>query len=536
MTSPRTQPENIPPIRKPKMKSLKILVPTAVLALMLGSCGGGDQQQAGAKPGSADEPTRGGEVTVAVEVAPRPLDPTMMRNVSDRTVASQVYEPLLKTDSKGKTQPWLAKEFDVSEDGKQIKLTVRNDVKFHDGTSLDAAAVKFNLDRMKDPASECTCLTDFDPMKSVEVESNDVVVITLKRADQSFMTSVLAGQGGFMASPTAIKKYGKKYPQHPAGTGPFKFDHEVAGSEVDLLRWEDYWRPKLPYLDKVSFKVMTDVQARLTSVQSGAVDIAEVMEPTQVHQAESQPNLTVQENLGYSNYYLVFNTTRPPFDSLQARRAVCAATDTEAVNKSLYFGLYQPGASSPYSLTHPWYPGDEVGKHKSLDVDRARQLVKELGGLKFTILTQRLPETATALQAQWKKVGMDVKVQLGEITAVTDAGLKHQYDVMIGRNGPTSSDPSDPIDSWFTSGGSWNQSGISDPDVDKLIAQARTTLDHEERQQIYADISRKLLDRVDRCYLWTNTFWRIMNSSVKNVPTDPGGTLHLDKAYVTSND
>lgn len=514
------------------MKSLKILVPTAVLALMLGSCGGGDQQQAGAKPGSADEPTRGGEVTVAVEVAPRPLDPTMMRNVSDRTVASQVYEPLLMTDAKGKVRPWLAKSFEVSKDGKEITLHIRDGVKFHDGTLLDAEAVKFNLERMKDPTSECTCLTDFDPMKSVEVKSKDTVVVTLKRADQSFITSVLAGQGGFMASPTAIKKYGKDYPQHAAGTGPFKFESEVTGSEVNLVRWDEYWRPKLPYLDKVSFKAMTDVQARLTSVQSGAVDIAEVMEPTQIHQAESQPNLTVQENPGYSNYYLVFNTTRPPFNNREARRAVCAATDTEAINKSLYFGLYQTGASSPYSLNHPWYPGDAVGKHKSLDPDYARQAVQDLGGLKFTILTQRLPDTATALQAQWQKVGMDVKVQLGEITAVTEAGLKHQYDVMIGRNGPTSSDPSDPIDTWFTSGGSWNQSGIADPQVDKLITEARTTLDTQKRRQIYADISKKLLDRVDRCYLWTNTFWRIMNSSVHNVPTDPGGTLHLDNAYV----
>src|SRR6185437_11999350 len=200
-------------------------------------------------PASAAEPTPtpGGEAVFGLEADWHPMDPLRADAVDDADVDYAIYDTLLKVTPGGEIKPGLATGYTVSQDGLTYELTLRPGLKFQDGTPLDAAAVKFNLERELDPKNDCWCRAFISSIASVDAKDKEHVVLHLAKPYAPLPYTLASIFGGLLASPTAIQKYGKDYGNHPVGAGPFRFVSQQTGNYVTVERWDGYWEKGYPH-------------------------------------------------------------------------------------------------------------------------------------------------------------------------------------------------------------------------------------------------------------------------------------------------
>ena len=220
--------------------------------------GGGGPKSAAAGEGKQTSITRGGILNAAQAAKWSSLDPTVSSGrANDKFIMNQLYETLIDVDSSGKYIPGLVEAWEVKND-KTIILKLKKNVKFHDGTDFNAAAVKFVLERALKPETKAGFRTEIEDIQTIEVVDPTTVKLSLK-SPSSAILGALANYAGYMISPAAIQKYGKDIVRNPVGTGPFKFMEAVEGDHITLARNESYHimgkdGKRLPYLDGLSIK------------------------------------------------------------------------------------------------------------------------------------------------------------------------------------------------------------------------------------------------------------------------------------------
>src|SRR5215472_2947726 len=225
--------------------------------------------QAAAKPASA-----GGTLNFVIENDPIDLDPLRSRAFVDRNIHYAIYDSLVRIDSSGKVIPWLAEKWDTSADGKQVTFTLRKDVKYHDGSTFDAESVKWNIDRYRTTDGSARS-GELAPVDSVEAVDAATVRFNLK-TPFSPLLSLLVDRAGMMVSRKAAESGGEDFTRKAfkAGTGPFILTEAIKDDHVTLEKNPDWWGKdqagnKLPFVDKITFRPITDANVRLTNVKTG---------------------------------------------------------------------------------------------------------------------------------------------------------------------------------------------------------------------------------------------------------------------------
>jgi peptide/nickel transport system substrate-binding protein len=487
-------------------KRIKVLLVVAVVGLAMlfaaGCGGGGDGDKTSEGTNGADgSPKYGGTLNVALSSdAPR-LDPGFSSSVYDRYVFQSIFDKLADIDSNGDVVPMLAKKWDVSDDGLTYTFYLQEGVKFHDGTDFDADAVKFNFNRNMDPASPRK--GELEAVKAVNVVDAHTVEVELKEPFAPFL-SILTDRAGMMVSPKAVEELGEDFANNPVGTGPFKFDSQMKGNAITLVKNENYWQEGLPYLDSIVFKIITDTNVTATNLKSGQVDISDWRFPTkEIANFENDPNFTIvnKASQNYNGFYL--NVTKPPFDNKYARQALDVLIDREALVELIKDGAATVAHSyfSPGNLAH----GDsDIPPEPSLD--RAKEILAEGGipdGFTFTYKTAATPEQqriAEMLQSMFKPAGITMNIEMIEFGTLLDQAIKGDFQAAaLGWSGRP--DPDQNIyDDVFT-GASLNYSRYSNPEVDKLVSDARRELDPEKRKAIYDEVMDILTDELP--YIFT---------------------------------
>ena len=209
-----------------------------------------------------------------------------------------IYDNLVVQLPDGSIKPWLAKEWSVSKDGKSYTFKLREDVKFHDGTPFNAEAVKYNLDRVIDPATKATAnsLALIRPYSSSEVIDEYTIKVNLNAPSQAFLGNLSQALLGIV-SPTAAKKYGDQLGKNPVGTGPYSFVKWDENADIVVAKNKDYnWGPDTvenkgaPHIDTITFKIVPEEATRIGSVQSKQVLAAETVPPQNIATLKSDPN------------------------------------------------------------------------------------------------------------------------------------------------------------------------------------------------------------------------------------------------------
>ena len=426
--------------------------PTAAATTASGSTTqSGTSQTTTASPGAAASgpaPTPGGDLTIGVSTTYIDvLDP----NVTAQTVCHEIMGAMFDTlivQERGTSKFWplLASKWEVSSDGLTFTFTLQQGVKFHDGTPFDASAVKFNFDRMADPATKSRLagprLTGF--YQSATVVDPTTVKINFSKTNGAFLTD-LSQDFMAMLSPAAVQKYGPdQIGQHPVGSGPFSFVEWVQNSHIKVQRNPDYnWASPMmkhkgpAYLNTITFSIIPDNSARVAALQSGQVNFVDQVPTVNFASIKSNPQFTTYsvQQPGIPYVYMV-NTKRPPTDELAVRQAMLYAIDKKSIIDTLYQGFYTPayGPLSPTSFAYnpaveQMYPYDE-NKAKQL-LDQAGWTVGSDGirvknGNRLVINHYVFTDTqvATVMQAQLKKVGIQSNVTLLDVGAVNEAATR----------------------------------------------------------------------------------------------------------------
>jgi peptide/nickel transport system substrate-binding protein len=463
--------------------------------------GGGVQadQNAGGTVGEGTPAKKGGELTVGLAEDPDQLDPTLARTFVGRIVFANMCEKLYDLDEQLEIVPQLASALpEISRDGKTVTIKLRDGVKFNDGTTFDAAAVKTSLDRHR-TLDESSRASELAPVTSVKAVDPRTVQLKLSEPFAP-LTAQLADRSGMVMSPKQLEKLGEKFATDPVCVGPFDFSQRTEGDRIVLERAKDYYDAAKVKLDKLTFKVIVESSARASNLRSGDVDVIDRLEPTDLPTIKKDPDLQTLAvtSLGYQGLTVNVGNKdgigKPPkpLDTPLAkdpklREAFDLALDREGIAKIVYDDGVEPGCS-PISPVNPMH--DESLECPARDVAKAKELVAASGAQTPVPVTMMLNTDAISLrlgqtiQAMTKEAGFDVKLQPTEFTSALDKGDAGEYDTFqIGWSGRV--DPDGDIYEFVAGKGSLNIAGYQSDELDELLGKARRTNDEAERKELY---------------------------------------------------
>ncbi len=308
------------------------------------------------------------------------MDPARFAENESVEVCEQVFEHLVRLRTDGQdVEPALATAWEISRDGKAYTFHLRKDVLFHDGTRFDAEAVRFSFERQLDKRHpfRMSDFTYWDNNFSTVVRAIEVIdplTVRLYLYDRSApLMASLAMFPVSIVSPTAVKKWGAAFAEHPVGTGPFRFVEWQKGDRVLLARWDGYWGGKAK-LASVVFKNIPDARQRLVALEGGAIDVAYGILPEELQFVALHPELKLVRSPGQNVAYVAMNTQKPPWTDARVRRAVNHAVNKVPIVSLVYQGNAVP-ASGPVPPTLWSYDPDVV--QYPYDPDRARALLAE---------------------------------------------------------------------------------------------------------------------------------------------------------------
>jgi peptide/nickel transport system substrate-binding protein len=497
----------------PRIVALVGLVGCLVLASCSSGSGAGSSTST-----SAGKPQSGGSITLGLADVAGNLDPGVTALDEAGTVDRQIFDSLVYEAPDHSFKPWLATSWTISPDGKTYTFTLRKDVKFQDGTPFNAAAVKYTLDRVVDPKTGSQLANQLIAQyASSDVVNANTVKVNLKQAYAPLLSSLSEPFLGIV-SPTAAAKEGLKgFGAHPVGTGPFAFDHSSGQNEVVLTRNAAYkWPPAgssntgAAYLSKITFRSVPEASSRVAALESGQLDLAEVIPPVNVSAIKSRGLAIDTSTFPGVPYWLAFNEQHAPWNEEQAREAVRDGLNIDAIVKALFFGQYQR-AWGPLTPATPSYDPKVVNSF-SYNPTKAGQLLDSLGwkmnsdsgyrekdGKTLTLnylgqsnnVESRL-DVANLMATQLQTIGVKVNVVSMTFGDILGAVQKGNYD--LAGVDDVQADPS-ALDLFFGSdqqptpkvfGVNWAH--LDNSQVDGWLQQGDTSSDQATRDSAYAKV------------------------------------------------
>jgi len=458
-----------------------------------------------------------GALVVAQATGPLKLDPVRVTDNESIEIGGLLFEGLVRWKP-GTTDvaPGLAMRWEVHEGGKRWRFFLRPGVQFHDGTDFDAAAVVFSFERLLDPKHPNAIGPDGRYWRSLmkpvtKVKAVDPLTIDIAVAQP--YAPLLGNLAMFaIVSPTAVRRWGDAFKEHPAGTGPFAFESWSVGEHLVVHRFERYWG-KPAVLERIVFRVVIDARQRLIELESGSVDLATSILPDEQAFVELHPELVLHHTPGNDVSYLAFNMARRgsgSFADVRMRRAAAHAINKEPIVKLAYQGR-AVAADGPLPPSQWGYHrpkqryGFEPARAKQL-IDQAvrdgafdRDVVYKLYAMSTPRPYMAQPErVARFIQAALDQVGIRTELILQPYREHRASLEKGEHDLaLFGWIGDTG-DPDNFLYVLFhsdnTAGTAQNLAFYRNPEVDRLLTEAQAATDEGARSRLYRSVQDKLAE------------------------------------------
>jgi peptide/nickel transport system substrate-binding protein len=499
-----------------------------------GGGGGGDGDDDSTPTADPAAAQQGGTLVAGMQSGLDGRDPHLVQAASTLRVLENIYGKLVEIDQDLKPVGQLATDWTVSDDDLTWTFQLREGVMFHppESRELTAADVVYSFERLLNEDTGSPWRSNFTPIANVSADGDYTVVFEFDEPYAPFLFKL--SSGGYILPEGADDASDYDIADQPVGTGPFVFDENVAQARTNVTAFEDYWGTDgdgnaLPYLDEVEFQVIPEGQARLTNLQSGSIDWAVTVPPSQADSLEGSNSITLSNIPGTFYDYIGHNTTNAPLDDVRLRQAISWAISRESIVQGARFGFATP-TQDPIPPASVWKDLISVDDPYSQDQARAESLREEsdYDGEELTIqVGQQFPaqvNIAEIVQQQLGEVGITATVQPTDFGTMISNLNEGAYDLtIVGWSGFV--DPDDMMYLQFHSGETFNQSNYSNEEVDELLEQGRQAAgDREERAGYYDDAIDIIAEEVPYTFLEFNDELAAWRNSVQNFTHISTGT------------
>lgn len=472
------------------------------------------------------------------------MDPAEMTSGADWKPVGQVFDTLVRYNQQMEITPHLATSWEVSDDGVQWTLDLREDVRFHDGTPLNAEAVVFTFERVYDeehPYHEYGTWDNWSwymyMVERVEAVDEYTVRFTLQYPYAPFLDT-LSNYATAIVSPAAYEELKGEFRIQPVGSGPFKFVEWQKDDRIVLEKNPDYFLGA-PKLDQLIYRVIPESSARLSALQAGEVHVLSDVPPEMADLVQEEPDLNLIMQEGLNIAYLRFNT-RPdnpgfqePLGDVRVREAMIRSIDRQAL-ADRFFGDYGVVASNP--IPPVVWGVDESLEFPEYDPDQARELLADAGyadGFE-TILWPWPPpraynpqpvQVAEAIQAYMGEIGIDVEVNVVEAGVYWDAVTQGEVPLdMSGWIGDFA-DPDNFLSPIWEDELSGSPYGWLNEDFRELLRAAQQATDRDERAELYQQAQEIFFEELPGLPLFHGKYIAACHNSVQGLNLRPDSEL-----------
>ncbi|WP_194098565.1 ABC transporter substrate-binding protein [Marivivens aquimaris] len=502
---------------------------------------------------------RGGVLNFARYDGSNLIDPIYADRNPDIWMVGSLFDTLLRSDENGSIVPGLAESFDVSEDGSAVTLTLREGLKFSDGSALTGEDVVFSLDRARNP--------DLGPwaglLGNIDSVSHDgrKVTIELSTPDPTILSMLATFTTGIVSKAAFEAAEGETDQDKSAalfaatapgvGSGPFYLCGFEQGTSMEFCANQHYWRAgadgePLPYLDGVHFEIIPDDATRVLKLQAGEVDAAEFIPFSRVAELEADPSIEMNLFPSTRIIYAPINTreTRAdgspnPLADPKVRQALNYAT-----NKQALIGLVLQGAGKP--MTSPLMAAatqlaTETDPLYGYDMERAKALIDEAGlapGTEITLTT--LAGSAddgtifAALQQMWAPLGIKLVVEQVDNATRGAKNRSGEFDIHTYGWVNDVNDPSQ-VTGWlgYTPTANAVGTGWENSEFNTLFEESAKEMDPAARAQQYAEMQEIYAEAAPLLFLYETPFAVAVSDAVEGYVQTPLGNNQFEEATVS---
>jgi len=470
---------------------------------------------------------------IGLQDDPDTLDPTLAGSFGGRIVFAGLCDKLFDIDENLAIIPQLATGYEWSNGNRTLDIRLRPNVLFHDGERMDAEAVKFTLERHLTMQGSFR-RGEISVVQSVEVIDPLTVRLQLSSPFAPIMAH-FADRAGLIVSPRAAREAGTNFGNRPVCAGPFRFVERVAQDRIVLERFPQYWNAGEIHVDRVVYRPIPDTTVRLANLQAGALELIERVPPNDIATIRRDSRLRIVSIAGVGYQGITINVAngdraRAPIGAnARVREAFDLSLDREAINQVVYNGEYAPSAQanspvSPYHLQSIPVP--------ARNVERARAILRETG-LPLPVVVNMIVTNSPAqrqegevIQSMAREAGFDVRLQAMEFASSLQAGQRGEFEAyLIGWSGRI--DPDANQTSHIVTNGPFNWGHYSSPDVDRLMAQARTIATLPERRAIYEQIMQIVIRDRPLIYLYHMKYQTAFTARLSGFRAMPDGIIRF---------
>ncbi|MET3464360.1 peptide/nickel transport system substrate-binding protein [Variovorax sp. 1133] len=502
---------------------------------------------------AAEEPKRGGTLVIGSTQTPRHLNGAVQSGIATAMPSTQIFASPLRFDDKWNPQPYLAESWKLAEDGKSLTLKLRKDAVFHDGKPITSADVAFSIMAIK---ANHPFTTMMGPVEKVDTPDPYTAVIRMSVPHPAIVLAMSPALCPIL--PKHIYGDGQDLKNHPrnttdvVGSGPFRVTEFKPAQRIVMERFDKFFLPGKPYLDKVIVNVTPDMASLVLGLERGEIQMLPFATlPTDLKRFANDPRVSLTpkgyDGIGALNW-LAFNTAKKPLSDVQVRKAIATAIDKNFIAKAL-MGGFATVSDGPLVASSPFAVPDLV--RYPLDLKRAGEMLDAAGykagagGERFKLTIDYLPgaddqqkNVAEYIRGQLKKVGITVEVRASaDFPAWAKRLASHDFDMsmdtvfnwgdpIIGVHRTYLSTNIKPI-VWT------NTQSYANPKVDELLNTAGGLIDPTQRKAYYATFQKIVTDELPIEFINQVPYHTITSKKVANVPVTIWGPLSpLDEAYL----
>jgi len=474
-----------------------------------------------------------GVLRIGLNEDPDTLDPTLNRLATGRQPLTALCDKLFDVKTDLTLTPQLAAGYEIAKDGLSVTLKLRPGVKFHDGEPLDAQAVRYNIGRhMQLPGS--LRRSELSMVDHVDVVDAATVRFVLKAPQANLLLFGLAERAGMMVAPQAAQRLGDRFGSQPVCAGEYRFVERVPQGRIVVEKFTDYWDAAQTRgdPDRIEYLPISDSTVRLSSLRSGQIQIAERLTPADLPQlaGDARAKIVSASDLGY--HYIRYNSGNgaraATFRDVRVRRAVDLAIDRRVLVKALFNDQYLAGNQfvNPNSRYY-----DKAHPVPARDVAAARRLLQEAGvpRLAFSLLVppeRERQEAAQMIQAMLAEAGITMKIETQEDAVMLQNARRGDFDAIFnfwsGRPHPDGN-----IYAHIACSGPQNDSKFCDPELDKVMVQAREATSDGERERLYRQVNAILATDYPVSVLWHRRTFTGLSTKVSGFVPHPDSTIRV---------